>query len=222
MGRSAPSTGAIAATAEAVLRPRDPASLRTVTPGAFAAMLVDVRRCAILVSAAIVLVSSPAFAEDPADPPADYPHLALGAGGHVTFGTAPAVAIGTRVSAEVATRGWSLGIEGRYDAPASLTLGTSLVGGSFVPCLRTRGAWACVVMLASRITVEQPDATDERLFVGIGGRFEQHFPLPFDFALRLVGEVLMHPIRYDLVVQGHAVKSSVVSALFGPSLVHAF
>ena len=79
-------------------------------------MLLDVWRCAIPVSAAIVLVSSSALAEDPADDVVDPRRVALGAGGHVAFGTAPAIALGTRVSAEIATRGWSVGVEGRYDA----------------------------------------------------------------------------------------------------------
>jgi hypothetical protein len=210
------------------LRLSDPLSLRDVTSATFAAMLVHVWRCVILGSTALVLVlsSSSAFAAEPseASPEAsDDPHVALGAGGHVAFGIAPAVALGTRVAAEITTRGWSLGVEGRYDAPASRTVRTSLVGGSFVPCMRTRGAWACGVVLASRVTLESANASDAWLFVGLGARFETHFPLPFDFALRLTGEILGHPIPHELEAQGHRVfKSSVVSMLVGPTLVHAF
>ncbi len=198
-------------------------------------MLLHMRRAMILVSAAIVLLSSTAFGAEPsegsegseaseASPAAtDYPHVALGAGGHFAIGIAPAVALGTRVSAEIATRAWSLGLEGRYDAPASRAVRASLIGASFVPCLRTRGAWACGVMLASRVTVDTANAADAWLFVGIGARFEKHISLPFDFALRLTGEVLGHPIPHELAPQGHRVfRSSVISILVGPTLVHAF
>lgn len=190
-------------------------------------------------SGSMLLVSSPLLAAEPPNEPAaasapappdevtaaavDDLHVALGAGGHFALGIAPAVALGTRLTAEVATKGWSLGIEGRYDAPASTNVRTSLVGGSFVPCLRSKGSWACAVVLASRVTVDSASASDARFFVGIGARLEMHFSLPFNFALRLCGEVLAHPIPYELTAEGHRVlKSSVVSALFGPMLVHAF
>ena len=210
----------------AVLRLSGPASLRNVTSAAFAAMLLPVRRCAILVGVGFVLLSSSAFGAEPPDAssdPSEDPHVALGAGGHVALGIAPVVALGTRVSAEIATRRWSLGVEGRYDAPAGRTVRASLVGGSFVPCLRTRAAWACGVVLASRVTFDSASASDAWLLVGIGARFEKHFVLPFDFALRLSGEVLGHPIPYELTVQGRRVfLSSAVSILFGPTLIHAF
>ena len=207
-----------------------PPSLPDVTSPAFAAMLLHMRRAMILVSAAIALFASSALGAEPseASPEAapeanDYPHIALAAGGHLAVGIAPAVAVGTRVSAEVATHAWSLGLEGRYDAPASRSVRASLIGASFVPCLRTRAAWACAVVLASRVTLESANAADAWLFVGVGARFEKHILLPFDFALRITGEVLGHPIPHELAPQGHRVfKSSVVSMLFGPTLVHAF
>lgn len=193
----------------------------------------------ILFIGSVLLVSSPLLAAEPTnasaapstpDPPdevaaavIDDPHVAVGAGGHFALGIAPAVALGTRITAEIATKAWSLGIEGRYDAPASTNVRTSLVGGSFVPCMRSRGSWACGVVLASRVSVDGANASDAWLLVGIGARLEMHFPLPLDFALRLCGEVLAHPIPHELVAQGYRVfKSSVVSALFGPMLVHAF
>jgi hypothetical protein len=165
---------------------------------------------------------------------ADDPHLALGAGGHVAFGTAPAVAVGARVSAEVATGRWSLGIEGRYDLPAGAhttqggTARASLAGGSFIPCIRAKGTWACGVVMASRVTVDGSDAngataSDSWLFLGIGARFEMHLSLPANFALRIGGEILGHPIPYELTASGHRIfKSSVVSTMIGPSLVRAF
>jgi hypothetical protein len=208
-------------------------------------MLVAVWPGANVLVAVAVLVSSPALAAEPADvapapdAPArpeptdalqDDPHFALGAGGHVSFGTAPSTVLGTRVSVELATRGWSLGVEGRYDLAASRAgtaqregARTMLVGGSFVPCLRARGAWACGVVLASRLTADSAGASNAWLFVGLGARFESHFPIPFDFALRIVAELLAHPIPYELEANGHRVwRSSVLSTLIGPTLVHAF
>jgi hypothetical protein len=165
---------------------------------------------------------------------ADVRHVALGAGGHLAFGTAPAVAVGARVSAEVATGRWSLGIEGRYDLPASThttqggTARTTLAGGSFVPCIRARGTWACGVVLVSHVGIDGSDAngvtaSDSWIFLGIGARLAMHLSLPSNFALRIGGEVLGHPVRYTLTAGGHQIfKSSVVSVIIGPSLVRAF
>lgn len=165
---------------------------------------------------------------------ADDAHLAVGAGGHVAFGTAPAVAVGARVSAEVATGRWSLGIEGRYDLPAGArttqgaTARTSLAGGSFVPCIRAKGTWACGVVMVSHVTIDGSDAngvtaSDAWFFLGIGARLAMHLSLPGNFALRIGGEILGHPIRYELMATGHRIfKSSVVSTMIGPSLVRAF
>ena len=184
------------------------------------------------------LAPKAAPAEPPKDPVveamADVPHFAVGAGGAVAFGSAPEVAVGVRASAEVATGRWSLGVEGRYDLPASAETAqggrarTSLAGGSFVPCFRAKGTWACGVVLASRVAVDGTSASgasasDASFFLGVGARLEMHLSLPLDFALRVVGEVLAHPIPYELRAGGERVfKSSVVSASLGPMLVRAF
>ena len=66
-------------------------------------------------------------------------------------------------------------------------------------------------------------ASDAWLFLGIGARLEMHFSLPLDFALRVGGEILGHPIPYELVANGNRIfKSSVVSTMIGPTLVRAF
>jgi hypothetical protein len=180
----------------------------------------------------------PADAGAPPEPepaaPGD-PHLALGAGGHVAFGTAPAVSLGLRLSAEIATGGWSLGLEGRYDLPASAhttqgaTARSSLAGAAFVPCVRAQGTWACAVVLVARVEssaggqANAPVVRDEALFLGVGGRLAIHAPLPLDFALRITAEVLGHPVPYELKANDRRIfKSSVVSTLIGPALVRAF
>lgn len=168
------------------------------------------------------------------DPALEGPRLALGAGGHVTFGAGPAVSVGTRILAELGNTRWSMGIEGRYDAPASghtaqgANARASLIGGSFVPCIRAQGTWACAVVLVSRVEASASDATtatvrDSFLFLGIGGRLQMHFGLPLGFALRIGGELLAHPIPYELNGNNHRLfKSFAVSATLGPSLVRAF
>lgn len=168
------------------------------------------------------------------DPALEGPRLALGAGGHVTFGAGPAVSLGASVVAELGNTRWSMGLEGRYDAPASgrtpqgADARASLLGGSFVPCIRAQGTWACAVVLVSRVEASASDATtptvrDSFLFLGIGGRLQMHFGLPLGFALRLRGELLAHPIPYELNGNDHRLfKSFVVSTTLGPSLVRAF
>lgn len=173
-------------------------------------------------------------APDVAPPPPDEAHVAVGAGGHVSFGMAPAVAVGVTVSAEVATGRWSLGLEGRYDLPARgrTTEGgvarTTLAGASFVPCLRAKGTWACAVVMTSRASASGNDtegasAHDAWFVIGVGARLMLHFSLPLGFALRVGGEVLGHPISHELAVNGHRIfKTSAVSTTFGPTLVRAF
>lgn len=168
------------------------------------------------------------------DPGTEGPRLALGAGGHVTFGAGPAVSVGVRMLAEVGNTRWSMGVEGRYDAPASghTTQGAnaraSLLGGSLVPCIRAQGLWACGVVLLSRVDAEASDLTtptvrETSFFLGIGGRLQMHFGLPLGFALRLGAEILGHPLPYELKSGNNRLfKSFAVSTTMGPTLVRAF
>lgn len=175
-----------------------------------------------------------AAASEPAPAMVDVYRVAVGAGGLVTFGSAPAVAVGVRGSAELATGRWSLGVEGRYDLPSSghttqgANVRTSLAGGSFVPCVRARALWACAVVLAAHLSAEgaegaMPPVSDSGFFLGVGGRLVMHAALPADFALRVGGELLAHPIAIELSSGDHRLyKSSVVSISIGPTLVRAF
>jgi hypothetical protein len=166
--------------------------------------------------------------------PADVPRFVAGAGGHVAFGSAPAVSLGVRVSAEAATTRWSLALEGRYDLPASAlaiqdaTARTSLVGGALVPCLRTRSTWGCAVVLLSRIEGDaarpgEPRVSDAAFFLGLGARIAAHVGLPHQFAIRFTAEVLLHPFAFELTRNGQALyRSSPASMTLGPTLVRAF
>ena len=170
----------------------------------------------------------------PAREPPDDPHLVLGAGGHVAFGSAPAVALGLDASIEMATQRWSLGIEGRYDFNAGTQTSrgagvrSTLAGAAAVPCLRTRALWLCAVVLVSRVATEGSDEggptfRDASLFLGLGVRPAVHVGLPLNFALRIGGEVLVHPIPYELSSNDRRLfKSEPVSMTLGPTLVRAF
>jgi hypothetical protein len=165
---------------------------------------------------------------------ADKNRLVIGGGGHFAYGSAPAVALGVRLSAELVSPEYSLALEGRYDLPASgqtrsgATARSSLAGAAIVPCVRARAVWACGVVLLSRVSAEASEAngtrvTDAAFFFGIGGRLQAHFALPWDFAIRVAGDLLVHPIAYELSANDRRLlRSNVVSFTIGPALVHAF
>lgn len=163
----------------------------------------------------------------------DPPRFVLGAGGHVAFGIAPAAAIGFRISTEIATRRYAVALEGRFDLPASSDtaeggrIRTSLAGGAIVPCVRIPLAWACGVVLVARVAAEAVEVTAPRsdgfLFLGAGARLFGSVPLPQDFGIRIGGDVLAHPVPFELTVNGRSVhRSSAVSALAGIALAHNF
>ena len=166
--------------------------------------------------------------------PADVPRFVAGAGGHVAFGTAPAVSTGLRISVEAATVRWSLAVEGRYDFPASAlalqgaTARTSLAGASLIPCLRTRSTWGCAVVLLSRIEgdaarAREGNVHDTAFFLGLGVRVAAHVALPHQFALRFMAEVLLHPFGFELRGREQELyRSSPASMTLGPALVGAF
>jgi hypothetical protein len=183
--------------------------------------------------------ATPTTADRPSPAPAardeanDPPRFVLGAGAHVAFGIAPAAAIGFRISTEIATRRYAVALEGRFDLPSSSDtaeggrIRTSLAGGAIVPCVRIPLAWACGVVLVARVAAEAVEVTTPRsdgfLFLGAGARLVTHLPLPQDFSLRIGGDVLAHPVPFELTVNGRSVhRSSAVSALAGVALAHNF
>ena len=166
-------------------------------------------------------------------PPPDPPRFALGAGGHVAIGIAPAAALGLRVSTELVSRRWSASLEGRLDLPSSASSSeggrsqTSLAGGALVPCLRVPLVWACGVLLLSRVDAEATGVTAPRsdafFFLGAGLRLQAAIELPEGFRVRLGGDVLAHPSPFVLTLNGRRVhRSSDVSAIGGISLARIF
>ncbi len=166
-------------------------------------------------------------------PPGDPLRLSFAIATHIAFGIAPAPSLGIRLSAEVRTTRLSLGLEGRLDLPASAETAeggrsrTSLSGGTLVPCVRVPLAWACGVLLVARVDAEAVDVTSPRsegfLFLGAGGRLVTAFPLGQDFSLRLGGDILAHPLPFELTVNGRRIyRSSTVSALAGLGLAWIF
>ncbi|MEA2753384.1 MAG: hypothetical protein QOI41_7527 [Myxococcales bacterium] len=175
----------------------------------------------------------PAPSLDTRDETRDPARFVLGAGVHVAFGIAPAAAVGFRISTEVATRRYAIALEGRFDLPSSSDTAeggrvrTSLAGGAIVPCVRVPLAWACGVLLVARVAAESVDVTSPRsdgfLFLGAGARLVTAIPLPESFSLRIGGDVLAHPVPFELTVNGRSVhRSSTVSALAGIALAHNF
>ena len=175
----------------------------------------------------------PSPSPDARDEARDPPRFVLGAGAHVAFGIAPAAAVGFRISTELATRRYAFALEGRLDLPASSDtaeggrIRTSLAGGAIVPCVRVPLAWACGVLLVARVAAEAVEVTTPRsdgfLFLGAGARLVSAILLPQDFSLRIGGDVLAHPVPFELTVNGRSVhRSSAVSALAGIALAHNF
>lgn len=168
------------------------------------------------------------------EPTADRTRLVLGGGAHVALGPAPAAAVGLDVTAELANHRWSIGLEGRYDLPASAptTDGArsraSLAGLQLVPCMHAQGMWACAVVLvanlhASAARAPEPSMRQDFLFVGLGARLALHLSLPGDFALRVGGQVLGHPVPVELSRgESRLFKSPAVSATLGPAIVRVF
>ena len=173
-------------------------------------------------------------ARQPPPPPPDDPlRLSFALATHITFGIAPAPSLGLRLSAEIRTTRLSLGLEGRLDLPASAETAeggrsrTSLSGGTLVPCVRVPLAWACGVLLVARVDAEAVDVTSPRsegfLFLGAGGRLVTAIPLGQDFSLRLGGDILAHPLPFELTVNGRRIyRSSTVSALAGLGIAWIF
>jgi hypothetical protein len=169
----------------------------------------------------------------PQPPPGDPLRLSFALATHAAFGIAPAPSVGFRLSAEITTKRLSLGLEGRLDLPASTETAeggrsrTSLSGATLVPCVRVPLAWACGVMLVSRVDAEAVDVTSPRsegfLFLGAGGRLVTAIPLAQDLSLRIGGDVLAHPLPFELTVNGRRIyRSSTVSALAGVGVAWIF
>jgi hypothetical protein len=169
----------------------------------------------------------------PLPPPRDPLRFGIGAAAHAAFGIAPAPALGLRLSAELATRRFSVAVEGRFDLPSSSETPeggrarTSLAGAALIPCIRVPLARACAVALVARVGAEAVDVSAPRsdgfLFLGAGGRLVSAIELPQDFELRIGGDLLAHPMPFELTVNGRSVhRSSTVSALAGVGVSHIF
>jgi hypothetical protein len=161
--------------------------------------------------------------------------FALGAGAHGALGVAPGVAFGVRLSTELATRRFALGVEGRLDLPASAEsaeggrVRASFAGGAFVPCMRVEVArlWACGLVLLGRASTEAYEISAPRsdafFYWGAGARLAFQLGVVEGYAVRFVGDVLAHPSAFDLTVNGRSVfQSSAISGALGIGLVRIF
>lgn len=189
--------------------------------------------------ATVVAPASPNRGDAAARPPEDRtsmpdpPRFTLGAGGHVAAGIAPAASVGLRVSTELLSSRWSVGLEGRFDFPASAPSSeggrskTSLAGGALVPCLKVPLVWACAVLLLAQVDAAAVEISAPRseafFFLGAGIRLQGAIELPEGFRLRIGGDVLAQPTPFELTLNTRRVhRNSDVSAAFGIALVRIF
>ena len=71
--------------------------------------------------------------------------------------------------------------------------------------------------------VPEGSVSDDFLVLGMGARLAIHLSLPADFALRIGGQLLAHPLPFTLTQGGSRLfRSPAVSATLGPAIVRVF
>ena len=108
--------------------------------------------------------------DQPAFPPRESPlHLRTSLGALMSLGSAPSPAVGAVLGAALRGPWWQLGVEGRFDAPASTSLNggggdvaTMLLLASVAPCVLAPGSvtpYACVVGSLGSFRAESSNVT---------------------------------------------------------------
>lgn len=179
---------------------------------------------------------SAAIASPPLHPaPEPFRPVELSAGGFVSAGSAPAIAVGATLSAGYRFRTLSLAGELRFTAPASdnvaslpgARISAFAFGGAVVPCVRVAPVFGCAVLsiaevFASSTGVDAP-RKDAGLYVGAGLRGGIEAPISPRFALRLSVEGLASVRSARLILDGTEVwKTSPISGAIGAALVTYF
>jgi hypothetical protein len=148
-------------------------------------------------------------------------------------GTAPAVAVGAIVGAGVRVDRWSLGLEGRLDAPASRDaapggrVSSALRSGSFVPCVHFGPALLCGLATAGELLGEGEGVTQPRedasFFAALGGRAALEIPAASPIALRTHADLQATLTEVHLELAGRRVWSTPpVSAALGLGIAGQF
>lgn len=164
--------------------------------------------------------SPPASVEDPPreEPRAQAPEaprtrLRFGGGPVLAVGSAPAPAVGLLLFGGVGFRGSSIDVEGRADLPASLerssgvSISSSLLVGSVVPCLHLGNIRACALATAGAMMAEargaaSPDRRTTTFFGALGGRAGYELPVSRRFGLRARLDVAAPLTPTSLTIDG--------------------
>ncbi|WP_437306237.1 hypothetical protein [Sorangium sp. So ce388] len=146
----------------------------------------------------------PARAAPPAVPPSVRPRFQLGAGPVLAAGFAPGVSVGFSGFVGLRWPDASLLIEARGDLPVTtapypgVTVDTSWLGGSVVPCMHEAWFFGCGVVTAGqlRYSLRATGASpDTRFHVGLGLRAGAEAPLSSRLAAQFTADVLVNARR---------------------------
>jgi hypothetical protein len=182
-------------------------------------------------------VTQPAPLVTESEPPAASPpepittHVGLGAVG--SFGAAPAPSAGGTVFAGVLWRALSLDVEARADLTAGagvpslpgVSVASSLVVGSIVPCVHLGPGFVCAVVSAGTIDATstarvQYDARQP--WWAAGARIGAELPLSRALSLRLYGELLATMTPYQLAIDNVTFDLSPLAGGIGLALAWRF
>ena len=156
-----------------------------------------------VVSAAATPVASPDdAAEQPTPaPPADAPRGLRGfatLGGQGSLGTAPALAAGGTLGVGFRVERFGLGLEGRYDLPASTRhasggVRAQLTTVALVPCGHLGVAFLCARVAVGSLSAEGVDVlparSDSAPYAAVGGRLGVELPVTGPLELRAYADL---------------------------------
>jgi len=133
------------------------------------------------------------------------------------WGSAPSLGVGLTFGGALEGQGWSVGLEGRADLPASKSLrageaSAGLLVASLVPCLRFGVASACVLATGGARQVAGDGLESARhataAYLAFGGRLAAALPISRKLALALHGDVTAPVTRIRLEVDDDVVWTS--------------
>jgi len=146
------------------------------------------------------------------DLPADSITFEASAGAVASTGVAPGPSVGLALGAALRWRAFSLGLEGRIDAPASTTapgggeVSSWLVLGAVTPCAHLGPVFGCAVVQAGSAQTSGaavPDARSQSLpWWATGGRLGVLFRVSQDTLLRVRTDVVANLDRMTLQLNG--------------------
>ncbi|XXY44026.1 hypothetical protein WME91_28865 [Sorangium sp. So ce269] len=173
-----------------------------------------------------------ARAAPPALPPSVRPRLQLGAGPVLAAGFAPGVSVGFSGFVGLRWPDASLLLEARGDLPITttpypgVTVDTSWLGGSIVPCLHESWFFGCGVVTAGQLRYSlraMEMSPDTRIYVGLGLRAGAEAPLSPRLTAQLTADLLVNARRPRLWFDdGEAAFAGTASGVVALRLVASF